>query len=206
MRHPLETHLNPNPGRPTYLAATTDGQGHRRVSHLRSGYTKPGQNPRMSTHCPPIHGLPRPRSDPQDVDDVSMGRADRGSSIAPTDLWCPDGSPPTVRAPPPPLPSRSCPSISPADARAWSSVTVWRHRDRPSPSKDRPPPGRVFRRSEVPLPNCPRPLLHVDLDSLLLTPHSAPSSRLLHLLHLWMSLPEWREEGMRNENSNEKWK
>ena len=47
---------------------------------------KPGQNPRMSTQCPPSHALPSPRSDPQDVDDVSMGRADRDSSIGPTCL------------------------------------------------------------------------------------------------------------------------
>ena len=35
---------------------------------------------------PPLHGLTRHRSDPQDVDDVSMGRADRDSSIGPTCL------------------------------------------------------------------------------------------------------------------------
>ena len=81
---PPGAHLNPTPGRHAYQAGTTDGQGHRRVSDLRSGCTKPGQNPRMSTHCPPIHGLPSHRSDPWDVDDVSMGRADRGSSIGPT--------------------------------------------------------------------------------------------------------------------------
>ena len=46
----------------------------------------PDKTPRMSTHCPPIHALPRPRSGPQDVGDVSMGLEDRGSSIAPTDL------------------------------------------------------------------------------------------------------------------------
>ena len=40
----------------------------------------------------------------------------RGSAISPTDLECPDGSSPTVRAPPPPLPSRSCQGSSPADA------------------------------------------------------------------------------------------
>ena len=50
------------------------------------GAQNPDKTPRMSTHCPPIHALPRPRSDPQHVDDVSMGRADRGASIAPTDL------------------------------------------------------------------------------------------------------------------------
>ena len=116
MRHPLGAHNSPNPVRPTYVAATTQGQGHRRVSDFRSGCTKPGQTPRMSTHCPPIHGLPRPRSDPQDVDDVSMGRADRGTSIAPTGLWCPGGSRPTVWAPPPLLPSRSRRDTSPAAA------------------------------------------------------------------------------------------
>ena len=63
---------------------------------------------------PPIHALPRPRSDPQDVDDVSMGLEDWGSSIAPTDLWCSDESPPTARAPPPPLPSRSRRDSSPS--------------------------------------------------------------------------------------------
>ena len=73
---------------------------------------------------PPLHGLPRPRSDPRDVDDVSKGRADRGSSIAPTGLWCPDGSLPTIRAPPSPLPSRSCQGSSPADAPRGEAVTV----------------------------------------------------------------------------------
>ena len=82
------------------------------------GAPKPDQTPRMSTHCPPIHALPCPRSGPQDVDDVSMGRADRGSSIALTGLWCPDGSIPTARTPPPALPSRSCQGSSPADVRA----------------------------------------------------------------------------------------
>ena len=127
LRHPLEAHLNQNPGRPTYAAATTDGQEHRRVSHLRSGCTKTGQTPCMSIHCPPIHALPCPRSDPWDVDDVSMGRADRGSSIAPTGLKSPEGSRPTARTPPPPHSSRSCPCISTVDARARSSVTVRRH-------------------------------------------------------------------------------
>jgi len=127
LRHPLEAHLSPTPGRPTYVAATTDGQGHRRVSHLRSGCTKPGQTPCMSIHCPPIHALPCPRSDPWDVDDVSMGRADRDSAIAPTGLKCPEGSRPTARTPPPPHSSRSCPCISTVDARARSSVTVRRH-------------------------------------------------------------------------------
>ena len=50
----------------------------------------PDKTPRMSTLCPPIHGLPRPRSAPRGMDDVSTGRADRGSSIAATGLWCPD--------------------------------------------------------------------------------------------------------------------
>ena len=56
----------------------------------------PDKTPRMSTHCPPIHALPRPRSDPMDVDDVSMGHADGGSLIAPIGLWCTDGSRPTA--------------------------------------------------------------------------------------------------------------
>ena len=107
LRHPLGTHLNPNPVRPAYVAATTDGQGHPRGSYLRSGCTKPGQNPRMSTHCPPIHALPRPRSDPQDVDDVSMGRADRGSSIAPTGLRRRNGPRRVDVRTPPPRVSRS---------------------------------------------------------------------------------------------------
>ena len=45
-----------------------------------------------------------------------MGRADRGASIAPTALWCPYGSRPTVRAPPPPLPRRSCQDSSLANS------------------------------------------------------------------------------------------
>ena len=64
LRHPLGAYLNPNPVRPAYLAATTDGQGHRRVSHLRSGCTKPGQNPRMSTQCPPSTASPAPAATP----------------------------------------------------------------------------------------------------------------------------------------------
>ena len=113
MRHPLEAHLIPTPGRPAGLAARESEQEHRRVSHLRSGCTKPGQTHRMSTQCPPFHGLPSHRSDPRDVDDVSMGRADPGSPIAPTGLWCPRGSHSTARAPPPPLPSRSHHDSSP---------------------------------------------------------------------------------------------
>ena len=117
MRHPLGAHLNPNLRRPAYLAATTDGQGHRRASRLRSGCTKPGQNPPHVDPLPPHPWPPLPpRSAPRGVDDVSTGREDRGSSIAPTGLWCPDGSPPTIRAPPPSLPSRSRRDTSPAAA------------------------------------------------------------------------------------------
>ena len=107
LRHPLGAHLNPNPVRPAYLAATTDDQEHRRVSHPRSGYTKPGQNPPHVNPLPPNHALPRPRSDPQDVDDVSMGRADRGSSIAPTGLRRRNGPRRVDVRTPPPRVSRS---------------------------------------------------------------------------------------------------
>ena len=79
----------------------------KRVSHLRSGCTKPGQTPRMPTHCPPLHGLPRPRSDPRDVDGVSMGRADRSSSIAPTGLRRRNGPRRIDVRTPPPRVSRS---------------------------------------------------------------------------------------------------
>ena len=67
----------------------------------------PDKTPRMSTHCPPIHILPHPRSDPQDVDDVSMGRADRGSSIAPTGLRRRNGPRRVDVRTPPPRVSRS---------------------------------------------------------------------------------------------------
>ena len=73
-------------------------------------------NPPHVDPLPPIHGLPSHRSDPWDVDDVSMGRADRGASIAPTALWCPYGSRPTAGAPPPPLPRRSCQDSSLANS------------------------------------------------------------------------------------------
>ena len=73
-------------------------------------------NPPHVDPLPPIHGLPSHRSDPWDVDDVSMGRADPGSSIAPTGLWCPDESHPTARAPPLPRPSRSHHGSSPEPA------------------------------------------------------------------------------------------
>ena len=116
MRHPLGAHLNPNLGRPAYLAATTDGQGHRRVSHLRSGCTKPGQNPRMSIHCPPSMASPAPAAAPRMQMMCSWAARTRGSAISPTDLECPDGSSPTIRAPPPPLPSRCRQDTSPADA------------------------------------------------------------------------------------------
>ena len=79
--------------------------GHNRWSWTSKGIPsslwvrKPGQNPRMSTHCPHIHA-PRPTAAaPRIMNDVSMGRADRGSSIAPSGYWCPDGSRPTVWAP-----------------------------------------------------------------------------------------------------------
>ena len=85
--------------------------------------------PRLSIHCPPSHGLPRPRSDPRDVDDVSMVRTDRGSSIAPTGLKCPEGSRPTARRPPPPPPERrSRQDTSPADATAasgYNQSSIW---------------------------------------------------------------------------------
>ena len=77
------------------------------------------QNPDKPPACRPIAPHPCPSPPPQrplDVDDVSMGRADPGSSIAPTGLWCPDGSHPTARAPPPPRPSRSHHSSSPEPA------------------------------------------------------------------------------------------
>ena len=64
LRHPLGTHLSPNPVRPTYAAATTDDQRHQMVSHFRSGCTKPGQTPRMSTHCPPSMPSPAPAAAP----------------------------------------------------------------------------------------------------------------------------------------------
>ena len=64
LRHPLGAYLNPNPVRPAHVAATTDGQGYRRVSDLRSGCTKPGQNPRMSTQCPPSTASPAPAATP----------------------------------------------------------------------------------------------------------------------------------------------
>ena len=140
MRHPLGAHLSPTPGRPAYLVATTDGQEHRRVSHLRSGCTKTGQNP---PHVDPLPSPPWPPPPPQrplDVDDVSVVCADRGSSIAPTGLWCPDGSYPTARASLEPLPPRYQPRGHPARR----AVTVGRHRILPSPSTYRPPPGPVF--------------------------------------------------------------
>ena len=104
-----------SPPQPKSCAARLCG-GHNRWSRTSKGIpsslwvhqtrTKP---PHVDP-LPPIHGLPRPRSDPRDVDDVSMGRADRGSSIAPTGLWCPGGSSPTARsastASPEPLPPR----------------------------------------------------------------------------------------------------
>ena len=129
MRHSLGAHLSPNPVRPAYLAATTDDQEHRRVSHPRSGYTKPGQNPPHVNPLSPNHALPRPRRGPRGVDVVSMGRADRGSSIAPTGLKCPEGSRPTARRPPPPPPERrSRQDTSPADATAasgYNQSSIW---------------------------------------------------------------------------------
>ena len=89
--------------------------GHNRWSRTSKGITsslwvyQTVTKPRMSTHGPPIpiHALPRPRSDPQDVDDVSMGRADRGSSIAPTGLRRRNGPRRVDVRTPPPRVSRS---------------------------------------------------------------------------------------------------
>ena len=82
------------------------------------GAQNPDKTPSCRPIAPPIYALPRHRSGPQDVGDVSMGRADRGSSIDPTGLWCPDGSRSTVWAPRPPLPGRSRQGTSTADAPA----------------------------------------------------------------------------------------
>ena len=79
------------------------------------GAQNPDKPPSCRPTAPPSMPSPAPAA-PRDVDDVSMGRADRGSSIALTGLWCPDGSPPTARTPLPPLPSRSRRDTSPADA------------------------------------------------------------------------------------------
>ena len=123
LRHPLEAHFNPTLERPSGLTATTDGQEHRRVSHLRSGCTKPGQNlPHVDQFGLPLRPLLVPQQ-PLDLDDVSVGRADRGSAIAPTGLWCPDGSSPTFRAPPPPLPPRYQPRSLPCGQRLRSEGT-----------------------------------------------------------------------------------
>ena len=123
LRHPLEAQFNPTPERPSGLTATTDGQEHRRVSHLRSGCTKPGQNlPHVDQFGLPLRPLLVPQQ-PLDLDDVSVGRADRGSAIAPTGLWCPDGSRPTFRAPPPPLPPRYQPRSLPCGQRLRSEGT-----------------------------------------------------------------------------------
>ena len=109
---------------PKSWAARLSG-GHNRWSRTSKGIpsslwvhktrTKP---PACRPIAPPIYALPRHRSGPQDVGDVSMGRADRGSSIDPTGLWCPDGSRSTVWAPRPPLPGRSRQGTSTADAPA----------------------------------------------------------------------------------------
>ena len=112
------------PPQPNSSAALGSG-GHNRWSRKSKGIpsslwvhktrTKP---PHVDPLPPPIYALPRHRSGPQDVGDVSMGRADRGSSIDPTGLWCPDGSRSTVWAPRPPLPGRSRQGTSTADAPA----------------------------------------------------------------------------------------
>ena len=123
LRHPLGAHLSPNPGQPSGLAATTDGQEHRRVSHVRSGCTKTGQNPpHVDQFGLPLRPLLVPQQ-PLDLNDVSVGRADRGSAINPTGLWCPDGSRPTFRAPPPPLPPRYQPRSLPCGQRLRSEGT-----------------------------------------------------------------------------------
>ena len=96
--------------------------GHNRWSRTSKGITsslwvhQTRTKPPHVDPVPPLHGLTRHRSDPQDVDDVSMGLADPGSSIAPTGLWCPDESHPTARAPPLPRPSRSHHGSSPEPA------------------------------------------------------------------------------------------
>ena len=91
---------------------------------LALGAQNPDEPPACRSTPPQSMASPAPRSDPRDVDDVSMGRADRGSSIAPTGLWCPGGSPQTARTPSPPLPSRSRQGSSPADVRAASSYCL----------------------------------------------------------------------------------
>ena len=97
--------------------------GHNQWSRTPKGITSSLWVHKIRTKLPHVDPLPPhpwpplpPRSAPRGVDDVSTGREDRGSSIAPTGLWCPDGSPPTIRAPPPSLPSRSRRDTSPAAA------------------------------------------------------------------------------------------
>ena len=82
------------------------------------GAQNPEETPHVD-HCPPLHGILWPRSDPRDVDDVSMVCADRDSSIGPpisVDSCL--GSPPDL----PPSPSSSSSSVPPlvvSDLPRW---------------------------------------------------------------------------------------
>ena len=107
LRHPLGAYLNPNPVLPAYLAAKNDDQGHQKGIPSSLWVHKTRTNPPHANPLPPLHGLPRPRSDPRDVDGVSMGRADRSSSIAPTGLRRRNGPRRIDVRTPPPRVSRS---------------------------------------------------------------------------------------------------
>ena len=128
LRHPLGACLNPNPGQPSGLTATINGQGRRRVSHLRSGCTKSGQNSRMSTHCPPIHGLPCPPAAPPGVWMMCPRAARIGAhrSLRPVSGVLMDPLQPSERLP---RLSRAAPAEIPAPQQPpWSAVTVRRHK------------------------------------------------------------------------------
>ena len=101
-----------SPPQPSSRAARLSS-GHSRWSRTSKGITswlwvhKTRTKPPHVDPVPPLHGLPRPRSDPRDVDGVSMGRADRSSSIAPTGLRRRNGPRRIDVRTPPPRVSRS---------------------------------------------------------------------------------------------------
>ena len=134
-----------SPPQPKSWAARLSS-GHSRWSRTSKGITcslwvhETRTKPPACRPTAPHPWSPPPPQRPLDVDDVSVVCADRGSSIAPTGLWCPDGSYTTARASLEPL----LPRYQPRGRPARRTVTVGRHRILPSHSTYRPPPGPVF--------------------------------------------------------------
>ena len=121
-----------SPPEPKSCAARLSG-GHNRWSRTSKGIPsslwvhQTRTNPPHVDPLPPTYALPRPRSDPRDVDDVSMGRAHPGlgdlSNRPRMSWWIPSDRPSASTASPGPLLPRQQPRGRPRGERLQSEGT-----------------------------------------------------------------------------------